>query len=68
MHTHTTTGDLKVRDVPPPTNNHSYPVLRKEFETAIKTLKKGKSAGVDNIPSELVQARVQARAGRSKTE
>ena len=42
--------------VPPPTNNDSYPILREEVEAAVKSLKKGKSAGVDNIPSELVQA------------
>ena len=56
MYTHTTTGDPKVLDVPPPINNDSYPILREEVEAAVKSLKKGKSAGVDNIPSELVQA------------
>ena len=43
-------------DVPPRNNNDSYPILREEVEAAVKSLKKGKSAGVDNIPSELVQA------------
>ena len=43
-------------DVPSPINNDIYPILRDEVEAAIKSLKKGKSAGVDNIPSELVQA------------
>ena len=43
-------------DVPQPINNDSYPILREEVEAAVKSLKKGKSAGVDNIPSELVQA------------
>ena len=43
-------------DFPPPINNDSYPILREEVEAAVKSLKKGKSAGVDNIPSELVQA------------
>ena len=43
-------------DVPPPINNDSYPILREEVEAAVKSLRKGKSAGVDNIPSELVQA------------
>ena len=43
-------------DVPPPTNNDSYPILWEEVEATVKSLKKGKSAGVDNIPSELVQA------------
>ena len=55
LHTHTT-GDPKVLDVPPTIINDSYPILRGEFEAAVKSLKKGKSAGVDNIPSELVQA------------
>ena len=56
LHTHTTTGDPKVLDVPPHINNDSYPILRVEIEAAVKSLKKGKSAGVDNISSELVQA------------
>ena len=32
------------------------PILRREVEAAVQSLKKGKSAGVDNIPAELVQA------------
>ena len=56
LYTHITTGDPKVLDVPPPINNDSYPVLREEVEAAVKSLKKGKLAGVDNIPTELVQA------------
>ena len=52
----TTTGDPKVLDVPPPINNHGYPIRREVAEAAGKSLKKGKSAGVDTIPSELVQA------------
>ena len=30
------------------------PILREEVEIAVASLKKGKSAGVDNIPAELV--------------
>ena len=41
--------------VPPPINDDSYPILWEEVEAAVKSLKKGKSAEVDNIPSELVQ-------------
>ena len=52
---HITTGDTKVLDVSPPINNDSYPILRQEVEAAVKSPKKGKSAGMDNIPSELVQ-------------
>ena len=33
-----------------------HPILRKEAEVAVQSLKKGKSARVDNIPAELVQA------------
>ena len=43
-------------DVPPPISNDSYPILQEEAEAIVKPLKKGKSAEVDNIPSELVQA------------
>ena len=55
FYTHTR-GDPKVLDVPPPINNDKYPILREEVEAAVKSLKKGKLAGVDDIPSELVQA------------
>ena len=54
--THTTTGNPEVQDVPPSINNDSYPILLEEIEAAVKSPKKGKSAGVNNIPSELVQA------------
>ena len=33
-----------------------HPILRKETEAAVQSLKKSKSAGVYNIPAELVQA------------
>ena len=33
----------------------NHPIFRKEVEAAVRSLKKGKSAGVDNIPAELVQ-------------
>ena len=34
----------------------THPILRREVEAAVQSLRKGKSAGVDNIPEELVQA------------
>ena len=55
LYTHTT-GDPKVLDVPSPTNNDSYPILWEEVEATVKSVKKCKSAGMDNIPSELAQA------------
>ena len=60
LYTHTTTGDPEVLDVPPPNNNDSYLFLREEVEAAVKSLKKGKSTGVDNIPSEVVRAEGEA--------
>ena len=42
-------------NVPPAANNANHPILREEVEAAVKSLKRGKSAGVDNIPGELLQ-------------
>ena len=42
-------------NVPPAINNANHAILRKEVEAAMKSLKKEKSAGVDNIPAELLQ-------------
>ena len=39
-----------------PDTEDGHPILRREVEAAVQSLKKGKSAGVDNIPAELVQA------------
>ena len=49
-------GDPKVLKHPPVTNTDNYPILQEEVEAAVKSLKPGKSAGVDNIPAELIQA------------
>ena len=38
------------------TEEGNFPSLREEVEAAVKSLKKGKSAGVDNIPAELIQS------------
>ena len=43
-------------DVSPPIDSDSYHILREEIEAAVKSPKKGKSAGVDNILSGLVRA------------
>ena len=42
-------------NVPPATNNANHPILHEEVEAAVKSLEKGKSTGVDNIPAELLQ-------------
>ena len=43
-------------DCPQTDTEDDHPILHKEVEAAVQSLKKGKSAGVDNIPAELVQA------------
>ena len=49
-------GDNAVLDCSQPQEEDLQPILREEVEIAVASLKKGKSAGVDNIPAELVQA------------
>ena len=49
-------GDNAVLDCSQPLEEDLQPILREEGEIAVASLKKGKSAGVDNIPAELVQA------------
>ena len=49
-------GDNTVLHCSQPPEEDLQPILREEVEIAVASLKKGKSAGVDNIPAELVQA------------
>ena len=49
-------GDPSVLNSPHTDTEDNHPILRGEVEAAVQSLKKGKSAGVDNIPGELVQA------------
>ena len=49
-------GDNTVLDCSQPPEEDLQPILREEVEIAVASLKKGKCAGVDNIPAELVQA------------
>ena len=49
-------GENTVLDCSQPPEEDLQPILREEVEIAVASLKKGKSAGVDNIPAELVQA------------
>ena len=55
LYNYRATGDPDVLQVPPATNNDNHPILREEVEAAVRSLKKGKSAGVDNVPAELIQ-------------
>ena len=49
-------GDNAVLDCSQPPEEDLQPILREDVEIAVASLKKGNSAGVDNIPAELVQA------------
>ena len=55
LHNYATEGDPIVLDYPQIPDEEHHPILREEVEAAVKALKMGKSAGVDNIPAELVQ-------------
>ena len=56
LYNHKANGDPSVLDCPQTDIEDDHPILRKEVEAAVQLLKKGKSAGIDNIPVDLVQA------------
>ena len=56
LYNHKAKGDPEVLKHPPVANTDNYPILREEVEAAVKSLKPGKSAGVDNSRAELLQA------------
>ena len=49
-------GDPTVLNFTSIEEEESLPILRTEVEAATRSLKRGKSAGVDNIPGELIRA------------
>ena len=49
-------GDPSVLNCPQTDTEDDHPILRREVEAAVQSLKKGKSAGVHNILAELVRA------------
>ena len=53
---HKASGDPSVLNCPQTDTEDGHPIRRKEVEAAVQSLKKGKSAGVDNIPAELVHS------------
>ena len=55
LYNHKANGDPSVLDCPQTDTEDDHPNLRKEMEAAVQSLKKVKSAGVYNIPTELVQ-------------
>ena len=49
-------GNPSLLNCPQTDIEDDHPILRREVAATVQPLKKGKSAGVDNIPAELVQA------------
>ena len=56
LYNHMANGDPSVLNCTQTDTEDDHHILRREVEAAVQSLKKGKSAGVDNIPAELVQA------------
>ena len=56
LYTHNAEGDISVLTVNEPSDQDNFPILESEVEAAIQALKMGKSAGIDNIPAELIKA------------
>ena len=56
LYNYKASGDPSVLNCPQTDTEDDHPILRRDVEAAVQSLKKEKSAGVDNIPAELVQA------------
>ena len=56
MYSHRAKGDPSVLNCPQTDTEDDHLILLREVEAVVQSVKKGKSAGVDNIPAELVQA------------
>ena len=56
LYNHKANGNKSVRNCPQKDTEDDHPIIRKEVEAAVQSRKKEKSAGVDSIPAELVQA------------
>ena len=56
LYNHEANGDFSLLNCPQTDTEDGHTILGKDVEAAVQSLKKGKSAGVDNIPIELVQA------------
>ena len=54
LYNHKANGDPSVLNRPQTDTEDDHPILRREMEAAVQSLTKGKSAGVHNIPAELV--------------
>ena len=50
LYNYKASGDPLVLNCPQTDTENDHPILRREVEAAVRSLKKGKSAGVDDIP------------------
>ena len=55
LYNHQTQGDPSVLTNQDVSEEDDFPILQEEVEAAIKSLKNGKAAGIDNIPAELIK-------------
>ena len=56
LHNYKTNGDPSALNCPQTDTEDDHSILRRKVGAAVQSLKKGKSAGVDNNPAELIQA------------
>ena len=56
LYNHKANRDPSDLNCPQTDTEDDHPILRREVAAAVQSLKKGKSAGVDKIPTELDQA------------
>ena len=56
LYSYKANGDPSVLNCAQIDTEDDHPILRREVEAAVQSLKKGKTAGVNNIPAELDQA------------
>ena len=57
LYNHKANGDPSVLNCTQTDTEDDHPILRREMEAEVQSLKKGKSAGVDNLPAELCPSR-----------
>ena len=58
LYNHKANGDPPVLNCPQTHTEYDHPILRKELEATVQSLKKEKSAGVDKFPAEVAQGGV----------
>ena len=59
LYNHKTNGDPSVLSCTQIDTEDKHPIIRREVAAAVQSLKKRRSAGVDDIPAELVHAGVE---------